>query len=117
MLNKKEKEEYLNDLEIVTREFLLGRDLSFNIVPEKNLDGLNVYAVGVEPSQFGLFGLEENGTFFGTILINTLANHRIKEGFSDKQITEEKTYKYFKTQEEFLEYICKPQTPLISNEN
>lgn len=117
MLNKKEKEEYLNDLEIVTREFLLGRDLNFNIVAEKNLDGFNVYAVSVEPSQFGLFGLEKDGTFFGTILINTLANHRAKEGFSDEEILKEKTYRYFKTQEEFLDYICKPQIPLISNEN
>lgn len=117
-LNKKERKEYLKDLLIVTKEFLLGRNLEFKTHSEKSDIGENIYFIGVVPNQIGIFGLDKDGKFYGVVAISSLFNYKIKEGYKQLEIDEnEKIWTKFDTQEEFLNYICKPQVELIKNEN
>lgn len=118
MKSKKLRKKYLEDLEIVTREFLLGRNLTFEIESEKSDAKEDVFFVYVEPNQIGIFGLDKAGNFYGAVALISLINHKTKEGFKESEIDENQViWTPFHTQEEFLKYICKPQVELIKNEN
>lgn len=113
IVSKKEKQQHLEEYNIIIEEILRGRNLEYAKCEAKNKDDLSVFCYGVQPAQFGIFGLNAEGKFYGAINQNFKENWGKAEGFTLEQMNNDiKSWVEVLSVDDFLEVLCKAQDPV-----